>query len=82
MEKMLQLKNRKEVKQMKQVFVSFHYNAKDQSIHGFGNYIGEFDEEAYQNDLRNFILDLEKTIAKVFEDKTKIECAVKIMFFR
>ena len=67
---------------MKQVFVSFHYTAKDKSVNGFGNYIGEFEEENYFNNLRQFILDLESNVAKVFEDQTKIPCTIKIMFWR
>ncbi len=67
---------------MKQVFVSYHYVAKDGSVNGFGNYIGEFNPEDYVNDLRNFILMLEETIAKVFEDQTKIPCNIKVMFWR
>ena len=73
---------KKEVKQMKQVFVSFHYTAKDGSVNGFGNYVGEFDPEVYMNNLREFILSLEKTITKVFEDQTKIPCKIKVMFWR
>lgn len=73
---------RKEVKQMKQVFVSYHYVARDGGVNGFGNYIGEFNPEDYQNDLRNFILMLEETIAKVFEDQTRIPCTIKVMFWR
>ena len=67
---------------MKQVFVSYHYTAKNGKFNGFGNYIGEFNPEDYQNDLRNFILMLEETIAKVFEDQTKIPCKIKVMFWR
>ncbi|HEC39532.1 MAG TPA: hypothetical protein ENI29_14930 [bacterium] len=67
---------------MKQVFVSFHYTAKDKSVNGFGNYVGEFNPDDYLNDLRNFILDLEEKITKVFEDQTKIPCAIKVMFWR
>ncbi len=79
---MLQLKNKKEVQQMKQVFVSFHYTAKDKSVNGFGNYIGEFNPDDYVNNLRDFILDLEKQIAGVFENQTKIACNIKVMFWR
>lgn len=71
-----------EVKQMKEVFVSYHYTAKDKSVNGFGNYIGQFNPEDYINDLRNFILDLESQIAKVFEEQTGIPCSIKIMFWR
>jgi len=67
---------------MKQVFVSFHYTAKDKSVNGFGNYIGEFNPDDYVNNLRNFILDLEKQIALVFENQTKIACNIKVMFWR
>ena len=67
---------------MKQIFVSFHYTAKNRKVNGFGNYVGEFSPEDYQNDLRNFILDLEKQIAEVFETQTKIPCTIKIMFWR
>ena len=67
---------------MKQVFVSFHYTARDRKVNGFGNYIGEFDPEEHENDLRSFILFLEKTIAKVFEEQTQIPCTIKIMFWR
>ncbi len=72
----------KEVQQMKQVFVSFHYTAKDKSVNGFGNYVGEFNPDDYVNNLRDFILDLEKQIAGVFEDQTKIPCNIKVMFWR
>ncbi len=71
-----------EVKQMKEVFASFHYTAKDKSVNGFGNYVGEFNPEQYQNNLRDFILDLEKQITQVFEDQTGIPCTIKIMFWR
>ncbi len=67
---------------MKQVFVSFHYTAKDKSVNGFGNYVGEFNPNDYVNNLRDFILDLEKQIAGVFENQTKIPCTIKIMFWR
>lgn len=67
---------------MKQVFVSFHYTAKDKSVNGFGNYVGEFDPEVYMDNLREFILSLEKTIAEVFESQTKIPCTIKVMFWR
>ncbi len=67
---------------MKQVFVSFHYTAKDKSVNGFGNYVGEFNPGDYVNDLRSFILMLEETITKVFEDQTGIKCSIKIMFWR
>ncbi len=67
---------------MKQVFVSYHYTSKDGQFNGFGNYIGEFRHEDYLNSLSGFILELEETIAHQLEEKTKMPCAVKVMFFR
>jgi len=79
---MLQQENEEEVKKMKQVFVSYHYTANDHSVNGFGNYIGQFNPENYENDLRSFILDLQQEIGRVFEDQTGIPCSIKIMFWR
>lgn len=74
---------KKEVKEtMKQVFVSYHYVAQDGSANGFGNYIGEFRAEDYMNDIKEFILQLESTIAYELDQKTGVPCHVKIMFFR
>ncbi len=76
------IKIKKEVKQMKQVFVSYHYTAKDGSVHGFGNAIEEFDPEMYEGDLRSFILNLQADLAHKFEQETKIPCNIKVMFWR
>ncbi len=67
---------------MKKVFVSYHYTAMDGSNHGFGNYIGEFEAGVYEDNLGKFILDLEETIARQLEEKTKVPCGIKIMYFR
>lgn len=73
---------KREVTQMKQVFVSYHYTSKDAQYNGFGNYIGEFNPKDYLESLSGFILQLEETIAHELEEKTDMPCAVKIMFFR
>lgn len=67
---------------MNKVFVSYHYTAKNGKYNGFGNYMGEFSAGAYEDDPGKFILDLEETIAKQLEEKTKMPCGIKIMFFR
>lgn len=77
-----QIEIEKEVTQMKQVFVSYHYTSKDGKYNGFGNYIGEFRAEDYMNDMGSFILQLEETIAHQLEEKIELPCAVKVMFFR
>lgn len=77
-----QINIEKEVTQMKQVFVSYHYTSKDGKYNGFGNYIGEFRHEDYLNSLSGFILELEETIAHQLEEKTDMPCAVRVMFFR
>ncbi len=75
-----QLERREE--KMTQVFVSYHYTTKDLKFNGFGNYIGEFDEEAYSDDKKNFILDLQEAISKELQDQINMECQVKVLFFR
>ena len=77
-----QIEFEKEVTQMKQVFVSYHYTSKDGKYNGFGNYIGEFRHEDYMDSLAGFILELEDTIAHELEEKIEFPCTVKIMFFR
>jgi len=80
---MQSIKFRKEVRNiMKQVFVSYHYVAKDGSVNGFGNYVGEFDPEIYRDDLKSFILNLQAEIEHEFETQTKIPCNIKVMFWR
>ena len=77
-----QIEIKKEVTQMKQVFVSYHYTSKDAKFNGFGNYIGEFRHEDYRDSLAGFILELEETIAHQLEEKTGMPCVVKVLFFR
>ena len=67
---------------MTQVFVSYHYTSTDLKYNGFGNYIGEFDEEAYLDDKAKFILDLQEAISNVLQEKIKMECQIKVLFFR
>ena len=67
---------------MKQVFVSYHFTTKNGEYNGFGNYIGEFEGEAYVNDMRKFILDLEEIIEKNLLEKIKLEVQVKVLYFR
>ncbi|KKK52131.1 hypothetical protein LCGC14_3107980 [marine sediment metagenome] len=67
---------------MKKVFVSYHFTTKNAKLNGFGNYIGEFDEEAYMNDIARFILDLEATISKLLGEKLNMEVGVKVLYFR
>lgn len=67
---------------MKEVFVSYHFTARSGKLNGFGNYIGQFEDDAYTNDKRNFILNLEETISNLLKDKLGFEVAVKVMFFR
>ena len=67
---------------MKQLFVSYHYVAKDGSVQGFGNSVMEFDPEIYRNDLKSFILNLQVGIEHEFESQTKIPCTIKVMFWR
>ncbi|HEC37464.1 hypothetical protein LCGC14_0476700 [marine sediment metagenome] len=67
---------------MKQVFASYHFTAKNGKLNGFGNYLGEFDEEIYERDMGRFILDLEKTIANQLLEKISLEVQVKILYFR
>ncbi len=74
-----QLKRREK---MKEVFASYHYTTTDLKFNGFGNYIGEFDEEAYLNDKAKFILDLQKTIAIQLADQMGMECQIKVLYFR
>ena len=77
-----QIETKKEVTQMKQVFVSYHYVSKDGQYNGFGNYIGEFRAEDYMDSLSDFIMQLEETIAHQLEEKIELPCSVKVMFFR
>ncbi len=67
---------------MKQVFVSYHFTTKNGEYNGFGNYISEFEEEAYINDMRKFILDLEEIIAEKLLEKIKLKVQVKVLYFR
>ena len=77
-----QLIKRRENRTMKKVFVSYHFTARDGSANGFGNYVGEFDEEEFANDLGLFILTLEDTISSKLNDKLGFEVAVKVLYFR
>ncbi|KKM69057.1 hypothetical protein LCGC14_1454770 [marine sediment metagenome] len=71
----------KEVNQMKKVFVSYHFTTKDGEFNGFGNYVGEFDSESYE-DIAKFILELQDAIANELLHKIEKECQVKVLFFR
>ena len=72
---------KREVKQMKKVFVSYHFTTKDGEFNGFGNYVGEFDAEGY-DDIAKFILELQNAIANELLNKIEKECQVKVLFFR
>lgn len=67
---------------MRELFVSYHFTAKNGKINGFGNYIGAFDEEAYTDDKRKFILDLEEAIANQVEKKISLQVQVKVLNFK
>ena len=69
-------------RKMTQVFVSYHFTAKNGKMNGFGNYVGAFNQEEYKNELGKFILDLEETISKLLKEKLKMEVGVKIMNFK
>ncbi len=66
---------------MKKVFVSYHFTTKNAKFNGFGNYIGEFEEEGYE-DLSKFILDLQDTIGNLLTEKLNTEVQVKVLYFR
>lgn len=67
---------------MSQVFVSYHFTTKDGTFNGFGNYIADFNQEDYRDNIAKFILELEDVIAKELRDKINIDCKVKVLFFR
>lgn len=72
----------KEEKEMTNVFVSYHFTTKDGKLNGFGNYIGQFNNEDYKDNLAFFILQLEKEIAKAVEEKINMPVSVKVLYFR
>ena len=76
MEKML------EGKEMRMIFVSYHFQTKDFKFNGFGNIVSKFYPEAYNNNLPKFILDLEKSISMALEVVHKSKFDVKVLFFR
>jgi len=67
---------------MREVFVSYHFTAKNGKINGFGNYLAAFEEDAYMNNKKEFILGLEETIAHELEKKINMEVQVKVLFFK
>ncbi len=67
---------------MKQVFVSYHFTARSGKVNGFGNWIGEGDEELYRNDLKQFILESEKTISELLTGQLGFDVAVRVLNFR
>ena len=67
---------------MTEVFVSYHFTAKNGKMNGFGNYIGEFEKGSYEDNMKSFILDLQETITKLLEEKLGMSVGVKILFFR
>jgi len=65
---------------MKKVFVSYHWMSN--KVNGFGNWIGEFEEGAYEDDPAKFILDVERTISELLTNKLNIEVKARVLWFR
>ena len=74
------IKQHKEEKM--KIFCSYHFTTKDGKMNGFGNWMGEFPKEAYENAPEKFILEAQKTIEGLLAEKIGTEVAVKILFFR
>lgn len=68
---------------MKKVFASYHFCQLDNPlIQGFGNFVGEFNMDAYVGRVEEFIVHLEKHIKTTLEAQLAFKLQVKVLFFR
>lgn len=66
---------------MVEVFVSYHFTTTDLKNNGFGNFVGKFSRAVYTNK-STFIQHLEEHISLALKSQLKIECGVKVLFFK
>lgn len=66
----------------KQLFASYHILAQDNSFSGFGNIVTYFYPEEYNNKMDKFIVELQKQITMIQEERLGKKVIVQVLFFR
>lgn len=68
---------------MRKVFASYHFcKIENPLIQGFGNFVGQFNIDAYKDRLEEFIIHLEKHLKELLSSQLKFEVQVKVLFFK
>lgn len=67
---------------MRQVFASYYLQTQDKTSWGFGNIVSAFNPEQYVNAMDKFIVELQKSIEMIQEQKLGKKVIVQVLFFR
>lgn len=66
----------------KQLFASYHIMTQDNSHSGFGNVVTYFYPEQYNNRLDKLVVELQKQITMIQEERLGKKVIIQLLFFR